>query len=374
MEATAALGPFADAIERYMLSWSKARDVYWSFGGLASLLPIGGQAVWGSSSTGWTDTPADSIEVDLTTDQEPGPRSMEYLYRRFKSSYPDLPSATLYNYDVQNPKGKITGDPRNFANPLASALPAAPKLKVFCIYGVGIPTERAYKYSAKPVRWMWADTETRLIVDPGNNPFRWSSSMNVQDAIADMQAYLGTKDENRPIYLDAIDEELEFATLATGIKFLTKLAKRTKNPEAWMRIDKAFVSETDYDPWGNGVDGIFKAGVSHTDGDGTVPLTSLGYMCSNGWRDFPELNPANVSVWVKELKNNPALALIDPRGGPSTAKHVEIIGNRDFITDLLNIVAGQTEYLEQDHIVSNISEIAPVITARLRQYHFSDDA
>ena len=32
-------------------------------------------------------------------------------------------------------------------------------------------------------------------------------------------------------------------------------------------------------------------GLSTVDGDGTVPLLSLGYMCKGAWREFQEMNP-----------------------------------------------------------------------------------
>jgi hypothetical protein len=35
-------------------------------------------------------------------------------------------------------------DPKYWTNPLASALPIAPEMKIYCLYGVGKPTERAY--------------------------------------------------------------------------------------------------------------------------------------------------------------------------------------------------------------------------------------
>lgn len=206
------------------------------------------------------------------------------------------------------------------------------------------------------------------MIDPTQNPFRWSSSLDIKDAIAELNHYVGTEDENRPIQLDAADAVHDFANVFEGVEFLSSLMERTSNSESWLRIDQSFASEADTDPWGNGVDGVFKSGVSRTDGDGTVPLLSLGYMCSNGWRDFPDLNPANISVWTKETKDSSALALIDPRGGPSTARHVEIIGNSEFINDVLHIAAGVTTELEQDRFISNITKIGPVVTERLRKY------
>merc|ERR1712066_1103482 len=99
---------------------------------------------------------------------------------------------------------------------------------------------------------------------------------------------------------------------------------------------------------------------------GTVPLVSLGYMCSHGWRDFKEYNPSGVKVWTKEYKHVPATMLADPRGGPMTSKHIDILWNTELLTDLLKIVSGDTKDMEKDRIFSNITTIGPKITKRIR--------
>ena len=38
-------------------------------------------------------------------------------------------------------------------------------------------------------------------------------------------------------------------------------------------------------------------GLSTVDGDGTVPLLSLGYMCKGAWREFQEMNPGLGLPW-----------------------------------------------------------------------------
>lgn len=43
-------------------------------------------------------------------------------------------------------------------------------------------------------------------------------------------------------------------------------------------------------------------GVRISDGDGTVPLISLGTMCRKHWQQ-PELNPHNISVITREYKH-----------------------------------------------------------------------
>ena len=77
------------------------------------------------------------------------------------------------------------------------------------------------------------------------------------------------------------------------------------------------------------------SGVKFTDGDGTVPLISLGFMCSAGWKGTP-LNPANAAVITREyLEVNATMAIL--RAATST-DHVDIMGNSNVIADLLKIV------------------------------------
>ena len=47
------------------------------------------------------------------------------------------------------------------------------------------------------------------------------------------------------------------------------------------------------------------------------------------------------------------------RGGPRSSDHVDLLGNVDVIADVLRIAAGVSL---EDHIVSNISQIAEKIT------------
>lgn len=55
-----------------------------------------------------------------------------------------------------------------------------------------------------------------------------------------------------------------------------------------------------------------EAGVQKTDGDGTVPLISLGLLCRKGWRG-KKLNPAGLRVVSREYKNELVPIFQDPR-------------------------------------------------------------
>mmetsp|Transcript_88664 Transcript_88664/g.185296 ORF Transcript_88664/g.185296 Transcript_88664/m.185296 type:complete len:659 (-) Transcript_88664:449-2425(-) len=370
MDATAAMGPFATYVESFAMSFDEMRDIYWSMGGLASILPVGGPAVWGSQSSGWTDTPADVVAFSDTINASGLQGDLDSIYgsvKKKKEFLPlhNLPSWTAYDRDIHKPDAK-TKDPTRYANPLATPLPNAPNLKIFCMYGTGQPTERAYRYGFRQIRWRWGDNASL----PESIIFSWSSMKTIEDTIAELESY--NKKENcalRPVKLDARGfADLTFQNISEAIAGLEDLIQ---NPapalQDWMRIDSGYHSNATDDPWGNGLDGRYAYGVAKTDGDSTVPLASLGYMCHNGWRDLPEFNPSGVKVWTKEFKHLPSSLLADARGGPATAKHVEIIGNVELLTDMLNIVAGNTTYLQEDRIFSNITTLGPMITERIRK-------
>lgn len=48
------------------------------------------------------------------------------------------------------------------------------------------------------------------------------------------------------------------------------------------------------------------------DGDGTVPLLSLGALCAGGWKT-KRLNPSGLEVVVREYPHNPGSLLKDAR-------------------------------------------------------------
>ncbi|KAI1458547.1 LACT-domain-containing protein [Annulohypoxylon moriforme] len=95
-------------------------------------------------------------------------------------------------------------------------------------------------------------------------------------------------------------------------------------------------------------------GVIMGEGDGTVNLLSTGYMCSKGWH-MKRYNPAGVKVSVVEMPHEPER--FNPRGGPNTADHVDILGRQTLNELILRVVAGKG-YMIDDYIFSNIKEYA----------------
>ena len=69
------------------------------------------------------------------------------------------------------------------------------------------------------------------------------------------------------------------------------------------------------------------------------------------------MNPGNVDVRSREFIHNPVSLIKDPRGGPETSDHVDIMGNHALIRDVLHIVSRQYDKVP-DRILSEIHQIA----------------
>ena len=237
-----------------------SRTALWrSWGSLLSLMPFGDERIWGNAtyapdlpdSTGVTimmEARASAMEAvgyeqstptrplvhagNLTLDQ-----TLQFL---FSSSIggADLQAKLAEHSFGADPEGRLLHahdlEPRHWANPLEARLPNAPSLRIYSLYGIGKNTERAYFY-----------TPTR-----------------------------GEEESDVPVPVTARTTPQEEETL--------KYAEAMK-PK--VLIDKTVHRE----PGAAGT--TVKSGVLTTDGDGTVPLISLGYMCVKGWKE-KRFNPA----------------------------------------------------------------------------------
>ena len=81
-----------------------------------------------------------------------------------------------------------------------------------------------------------------------------------------------------------------------------------------------------------------KSGVLNGEGDGTVPLLSSGTMCVDGWHR-KLYNPSGIKIITHELKHEPLA--FDPRGGPTTADHIDALGTTVVNQAILQVAAGQ---------------------------------
>jgi phospholipid:diacylglycerol acyltransferase len=79
------------------------------------------------------------------------------------------------------------------------------------------------------------------------------------------------------------------------------------------------------------------SGVVNGEGDGTVSILSSGAMCVEGWK-MKRYNPAGIEVVTHELLHEPLA--FDPRGGPTTADHIDALGTTVVNEAVLQIASG----------------------------------
>ena len=83
-------------------------------------------------------------------------------------------------------------------------------------------------------------------------------------------------------------------------------------------------------------------GVQLSNGDGTVPLQSLGFVPAITWKT-KKFNPGNITVHVRELVHGDTYSVLGRASsvGGSSVDHVDIMGNREVIRDVLQLALGK---------------------------------
>lgn len=146
-------------------------DMLRTFGGVPSMLPKGGEVIWGNS-THAPDDPSNTLMTPLSSNETlpEGPKgetfgtfirldgtskknltmdeSIDYLLERSPDWFSNRVKEQ-YSFGIARTKKELkrnNQDHLKWSNPLEAALPNAPDMKMFCFYGIGKPTERAYYY------------------------------------------------------------------------------------------------------------------------------------------------------------------------------------------------------------------------------------
>lgn len=242
MKDTAQLNAFAVYGLEKFLSKEERLEIFRAMPGISSMLPKGGEAVWGNSTWAPDDLPGQHSSFgniisfpdsnsSLTQRNLTVEDGISYLLSSAEPWYRNQ-IENSYSHGIAHTAAEVEAnekDHRKWLNPLETRLPNAPNMKIYCFYGVGKPTERSYFY--------------REDTDP-----------------------------------------------------LTKLN---------LTMDTVVTN------------GNVDHGVVMSEGDGTVNLLSLGYMCTKGW-GMKRYNPAGAKVKVYEMPHDPER--FSPRGGPNTGE------------------------------------------------------
>lgn len=263
-------------------------DMLRTFGGVPSMLPRGGDTIWGNLTHAPDDPPnmlsKENEDVDIPRKKN---ESLGAFVRyRAKNLEPNtdgmIPQETLnftvsssidyvldnspkwfsdrvkeqYSFGIAKTSKELLKNDQNhlkWSNPLEVALPYAPDMKIFCFYGVGNPTERAYTYTD------------------------------------------GDKESGLPLVIDLESE-----------------------------------------------DPVFLA-----DGDGTVSLLTH-YICHEWQKPRSIYNPAGIETKIVEIKHEPDR--FDIRGGAKTAEHVDILGSAELNELILRVVSGKEDSINNTYV------------------------
>lgn len=178
MRDTAQLNAVAIYGLEKFLSREERAEIFRAMPGISSMLPLGGNAVWGDLNWAPDDLPGQSLSYgsllnfrvganwttpdrNLTVDA-----SMQYLFNTTEDWYQDQ-IKHAYSHGVAHTAAEVEAnenDPSKWINPLETRLPRAPNLKIYCFYGVGKPTERAYYYRAPDQPML---TNLNITIDTG---------------------------------------------------------------------------------------------------------------------------------------------------------------------------------------------------------------
>eukprot|EP00842_Homolaphlyctis_polyrhiza_P005037 jgi/Hompol1/5534/HPOL_002005-RA len=325
---SAILNPYAMGLLEQVLPRSDRAALFRSWGSMSSLLPKGGSTIWGKQ---------DQVAPDVLNSKRSHPlaKHTSHIITVNHSNNDAISSNAAKNTigytadTVMDALKKIVGEPfasrwtrewdtliatshhhlnrsllkpSSWSNPLTAPLPSFPsgQFGITCMYGVGMRSERSYSY--------------QVSLPPDPRIASQQCDKVGQDATDDCSL--------EPTFVDT-----------DGLVH----AINTTHRDPAMDIEN---------------------GVQMTDGDGTVVLLSLGYMCAHGWRQS-RYNPSNVAVVTREITNGKSASSSIPTvRGSDRADHVDILGNREMLTELLRIVSGSKHAAVTDHFVSEILDIA----------------
>jgi len=313
MKETAVLGTLGKLLEGYLAA-KRRKEIISSWASVWSMLPKGGPALWEVGADNSSIPESDSSPARVLEPPSGAFHSMEEVCNAEEDDacYNPLNDAinSTINEFAKKSKASINLDdvlqflldyggglgPKVAAsryhsfqsggrsppilsqwhNPVATPLPVAPSMKIYCMYGVGVDTEAGYAYKSN------------------------------------------------------LDETGQY-------------------------LDPPFVIDT------NATKGNMVNGVRLTNGDGSVPLLSLGYMCADGWINNRKLNPSKIQVITKEFEHEATFVMSDPlRAGPKAGEHCDILGNEELTYDVLKIVTGEKV---DTRIISDIKNMAATINS-----------
>ncbi|KAK6909810.1 hypothetical protein I203_103832 [Kwoniella mangroviensis CBS 8507] len=319
MRDTVELHPAGSWVLEKFFSRRERAKLFRRWPGSTSMWMKGGNRIWGNDSSAPDDpTNATDTHGRFFSFRHPGTSEEESSLNRWTVS----PNLTLneagpyvlthtppsfqrmmesnYSVGFERDEEQLKRNDRDhtkWSNPLEVRLPEAPSMKIFCLYGHGKETERSYWY----MQGEYEHDDTR------------------SDA------------ENEDAYCDTTDP-------SNGCDNSTTLRAPLDFPLSRKHWIDSVVTVKGSNP-------EVRSGVKFGDGDGTIPVISLGSMCVKGWNGTTRWNPAGIEVITQEYLHSPES--MDLRGGAQTADHVDILGATPLNTAILKIAAGRGDLVTQ---------------------------
>ncbi|GME73053.1 unnamed protein product [Ambrosiozyma monospora] len=164
MKDTIQLNPMAmKALEKFM-SRHERITLLKSFGGVPSMIPKGGEFIWGNTTSSPDDmfsNNTDTLGKFITFSEDASIYSNQNLTVSGAIDFllgqgPNWFSNRVqeqYSFGISKNEEELKANEKQFnkwINPLEVPLPNAPDMKIYCFYGVGNPTERSYIYHEDP--------------------------------------------------------------------------------------------------------------------------------------------------------------------------------------------------------------------------------
>jgi len=285
----------ANLLESFFSSRERAQ-LFRSWAGSASMLVKGGDVVWGNADGAPDDMDNATVTHGVMMEYQPKPDQNvstkltvsgvhDWLRQNAPKAFENM-LATNYSYGFERSARQIRKNNADFtkwSNPLEAALPEAPHLKVYCLYGYNQPTERSYWMHQLP------PDDEKLKLNP-----------------------------EHPLMTQSLNNGSNAKSLSLS------------------RIDASVTRENEIP--------AIKQGVRMGEGDGTVSLLSLGAMCVEGWK-HKRYNPANIKVVTHEVFHDPAA--FDLRGGGSSGDHIDILGSHELNDAVVRVATGLGHTVEE---------------------------
>ncbi|KAG0144699.1 hypothetical protein CROQUDRAFT_46960 [Cronartium quercuum f. sp. fusiforme G11] len=176
MRDTVELNPAGVYVLEKLFSRKERAALFRSWAGSAALWPKGGNVIWGTEEGAPDDPENATLTSGFVYNFRPneGPKTnnltmegaYDYLLKHTPKQYGKMLESN-HSFGIESDTQKLKKNDQDFrkwTNPLEVRLPEAKSMSIFCLYGVGKPTERGYWYKvdeddATKTQEVWVDNE-----------------------------------------------------------------------------------------------------------------------------------------------------------------------------------------------------------------------